>query len=387
MIHQRLYNAALEQRQDAWRKQRKSLSFADQCRDLTELREADPEYRAINAQSEQVTLRRVDLAIKAFFRRLLAGKTPGYPRFKSLARFSGWGYTQSGWSLNAATKRLSLSGIGNIRIRGKGRNQGAPVCCEVMHRNDRWYVSVTIECQPKRSRGSEAVGLDWGVTTFATLAHEDGRYSEIQNPRLLAVSAKNVASIQRKLSKKKLRSENWYKVKWLLSTATRKVAAQRHDFLHKTSAMLVGGAHLIATETLTVRNMTRAGGAHKRGLNRAILDTAPATFLSMLKAKAEEAACDFIDVPTRKVKPSQTCSSCGLQAPKLLSQREHVCPCGLRIGRDENGARVNLNWALNLKGQELTLRGGGSSGVVVDFAKLPPTKHETLPIAAVAWVE
>src|SRR5919198_3834440 len=79
-LHQRLYNAALEQRKIAYRRQRCSVSYAEQCRDLTALRTTDPDYAALNAQSAQVTLKRVDLAFKAFFRRVQAGNgKAGYP--------------------------------------------------------------------------------------------------------------------------------------------------------------------------------------------------------------------------------------------------------------------------------------------------------------------
>ncbi|MHB8148372.1 MAG: helix-turn-helix domain-containing protein [Vulcanimicrobiaceae bacterium] len=88
-LHQRLYNAALEQRKAAWRLQRKSLSAYDQSRDLTALRADDERYARLNAQSAQVTLQRLHLAFAAFFRRCKNGQTPGFPRFKAFDRFSG----------------------------------------------------------------------------------------------------------------------------------------------------------------------------------------------------------------------------------------------------------------------------------------------------------
>src|SRR5271167_1231750 len=88
--HQRLYNAALEQRITAYHAQsrRLSVSFVDQCREVTELRAADPTYAALNAQSCQVTLKRLDLAYAHFFRRVRQGQTPGFPRFKAYDRFA-----------------------------------------------------------------------------------------------------------------------------------------------------------------------------------------------------------------------------------------------------------------------------------------------------------
>src|SRR5215216_2392878 len=74
ILHQRLYNAALEQRKTAYRRQRVSVGYVEQCRDLTALRTIDADYATLNAQSAQVTLKRVKLAFDAFFRRVQAGE-------------------------------------------------------------------------------------------------------------------------------------------------------------------------------------------------------------------------------------------------------------------------------------------------------------------------
>lgn len=95
--HQQLYNAALEERISAWSKAGKSISYADQCKSLTVLRRDLPEWAdAANCSSQQMTLRRLDKAFGAFFRRVKAGQTPGFPRFKSLGRFSGFSFKSHG---------------------------------------------------------------------------------------------------------------------------------------------------------------------------------------------------------------------------------------------------------------------------------------------------
>ena len=85
-VHQRLYNKALEQRINEYKENKRSLSFYDQCRALTQWRKSIPELGALNAQSEQVTLKRLSLAFDAFFRRVKKGEKPGFPRFKSYHR-------------------------------------------------------------------------------------------------------------------------------------------------------------------------------------------------------------------------------------------------------------------------------------------------------------
>src|SRR5689334_1026461 len=86
--HQKLYNACLEQRIDAYKRCDKTLTFEDQCNELTKLRAECPEYESLNAQSEQVTIKRLDKAYERFFERVRKGERKvGFPRFKSLDRY------------------------------------------------------------------------------------------------------------------------------------------------------------------------------------------------------------------------------------------------------------------------------------------------------------
>ena len=121
--------------------------------------------------------------------------------------------------------------------------------------------------------------------------------------------------------------------------------------------------------------MTAHGGAYKKGLNRSILDTSPGKFFALLEFKAADAGIPYIEIPTRKVKPSQSCSGCGVVQKKALSERVHACACcGLRLDRDVNAARVILNYALTgfVTGRE------PSSGVEGGVTR--PRKHETSTI-------
>ncbi|WP_037367999.1 zinc ribbon domain-containing protein, partial [Salinivibrio costicola] len=86
----------------------------------------------------------------------------------------------------------------------------------------------------------------------------------------------------------------------------------------------------------------------KAGLNREILNTAPAMTLNLLSYKAEEAGSEYVEVPTKQVKPSQTCPDCGAKKKKTLTDRWHSCDCGCEKPRDVASAQVNLNWALGI---------------------------------------
>jgi putative transposase len=183
---------------------------------------------------------------------------------------------------------------------------------------------------------------------------------------------------QQNLSRKKRGSNNRKKAKIAVAKLHAKVANNRKEFLHQTTARIVKTSALIAVEKLNIKNMSAEGGAYKKGLNREILSAAPGMFHQMLKYKAEEAGIEWIEIPTREVKPSQTCHACGRQEKKPLAQRKHDCGCGAQCTRDENAARVILNWALsgNASGQELAGCG--------ELALVGSVKHETPSIDALA---
>ena len=363
--HQQLYNAALQERTEAWQKCGKSISYADQCKSLTLIRQSLPEWTFANCSSQQMTLRKLDKAFQAFFRRIKAGETPGYPRFKSLQRYPGFSFKGhgDGWRFTPGADwkhgSLRIGGVGHIRCRGRARQGGRVCASDLLFRNGAWWLSLTVE--PKlieRTRTSDAaVGIDWGVAQFLTIADEFGGHRVIENPRYHRRSAEYIAALQQAVSRKKRGSQRRKRAVKALGAARAHQSRQRLDFLHKVSAGLAGHNALIAMEELQVRNMTRSAKgtleapgknvAQKSGLNREILDTAPALFNQLIRYKVKETGGEFVDVPTRKAKPSQTCPACGQVVKKTLAERIHQCPCGHREPRDAASARVALNWALH----------------------------------------
>lgn len=387
-LHCRAYNALLEEHQRRHAAGEPAFGFSAMCKALTGWRGYADSLKGLNAQSLQVTAKRVALAFDAFFRRVKAGETPGFPRFKPAQRFAGWGYKTygDGWKLiqpGGHHGKVRLAGIGEVPMRGKGRFTGSPKTAEIICKGGKWYLSVTYDIAPEalaRQCGSEAAAFDWGLTTLLTVAKSDGTLEEVDNPRWLKVRLEQIKTLARCISAEEAtirmahdlaadapihfsqRSGKLNRLRQQLSAIHGKVARQRKDFYHKLTAALVSRFAFLGTEELAVKNMSKApkakpdpdqsgaylpnGAAQKAGLNRSILDAAPSMLIGMLRTKAAEAASVFAEANTRQLKPTQRCHACGTIVKKPLSERRHVCACGADCGRDENAAKTILRWLL-----------------------------------------
>src|SRR5258708_23179648 len=109
-----LYNAALEERIDAYRKANVTRTYFDQTKGLTEWRQGDPEASALAVCVQRGTLKRLDEAYKGFFRRVKSGGKPGFPPFRGRGRFRSLGARAfRGISIGAA--RLRFIGVPGAR--------------------------------------------------------------------------------------------------------------------------------------------------------------------------------------------------------------------------------------------------------------------------------
>jgi putative transposase len=112
---QELYNAAVQERRDAWRINRESVTFAAQSAQLPDIKGARPEFTGVYSQVLQDTLHRVDKTFKAFFARVKRKAKAGFPRFRPRPRYDGFTYPQHGFSVRGS--KLILSKIGKVKIK------------------------------------------------------------------------------------------------------------------------------------------------------------------------------------------------------------------------------------------------------------------------------
>lgn len=353
-MHCYLYNSALADRRDSYKHDGQSVTYFDQQNRLPEFKKVWTEYKALGSHALQATLKRVDFAYQRFFSGLAK-----YPKFKSIRHYSGWTYPcKAGWKAltDGVNGYLDLSNLGKIQMRGKARQWGSPTTCTILNRNGKWYASITVSCDVVRATGDGAIGLDFGV--HHAIAMSDGTI--IDAPKFLAKAAKEIRKANKEKRrkrapnrKKKIKASNRYKkAQRKVSVLIRKVGRQRQDWVHQVSSNIVRGNSLIATEKLNIKNMThkaKSGSkrkAQKTGLNRNMLDVGIGMAKSAIAYKVNEARGVYTEIPTQKVKPSQTCPMCGRVQKKELSERIHACPCGCTEDRDVAAAQIMLNWVL-----------------------------------------
>lgn len=327
-----LYNVALEQRKTWWgRGQGIGATYYQQKAELPDLKAACPEYAEVNAQVLQDVILRVERTFQAFFRRVKAGETPGYPLFQGRDRYHSFTYPQYGGGVVLDGGVLSLSKIGRIPIRLHRPLDGTPKTVTISREADGWYACIScaeVPIQPVPPTGQET-GIDVGLVHFLTRA--DGE--QVPNPRHLRTAEKALKKAQRRVSRRKKGSNRRRKAVKLLQKKHQTVRRQRRDFHHKTALALVRDYDTIYLEDVRVANMVR-----NHSLAKSISDAGWAAFRTILEAKAAWAGRQVIAVPPAYT--SQDCSGCGARVPKSLSVRTHICPaCGLVLDRDTNAAR------------------------------------------------
>jgi putative transposase len=324
-----LYNAALQERRDAWKIQRKTINYNHQQHELVGLRADDPEIKAVASDIEREPLRRVDRAFKAFFRRCKLGQKPGFPRFRAKSRYDSFTFSDK---LRITNNVIVIPNFGGIRFRTGRTLQGKPRTATIKRNGKKWEARIVCDIgpAPEKSVVSNPIGIDLGLTNFAALS--DG--TVIDNPHWTRRYEDRITRANKALALKKKGSRNRKRAVFVLREAHRRAADARHNFTHHVSKWLISNFDLIAYEKLNIAGMVRGN------LAKSILDAAWGELIWQLTYKAEEAGKWAVPVNPRNT--TINCSGCGEKVPKTLAQRTHSCPvCGLTLDRDHNAA-INI---------------------------------------------
>lgn len=357
-----LYNAALEERRGAWLWERRRVTRFEQYAALTRW---DHPVMEFGVRPARGTLLRLDRAFQDFYRRCQRGQVPGFPRFKSAARWASVEYPDTKcWRIDVrrdGVGRVHVKGVGAVRYRGAKRGiRGVPKTLVVRREGRRWRITVACAvptAEPVAPTGG-VVGIDLGVTHLA--ATSDGEL--VDNPRHLRSSLDALAARQQIFAGRRRGSHRRRKAAARVAQLHRKVARQRRDVAHKLSRRLVDDHDLIVHEDLKITNLTRRpaakpndngefdpnGAAAKAGLNREILASGWGQLLRMIAYKAEEAGRQVIAVDPRHT--SQTCHECGHVDKANREGVTFACrKCGHTAHADVNAARNILRAGLALR--------------------------------------
>lgn len=337
-----LYNQLLEERKIAWETEKKSLSYYDQAVNIPKLKKQRPSLVNAHSQVLQNVAVRLDLAFKAFFRRVKAGEKPGYPRFKGKGRYNSMTFPQIPVGCCIKDDKLFVSKIGHIKIVLHRQLEGTPKTATMCKSaTNKWYVYFSCEVEPKRlSLNNKAVGIDVGLHSFTTLSTGEA----IACPKFFRQEEKALAKAQRQLSKTEKSTPPCKHRKKVVARVHERIAFRRDNFAHQHSRQLVNSFGVISVEDLEINRMN-----HNHCLAKSISDAAWSMFFWMLLYKAAEAGRVFIRV--NPAYTSQDCSGCGHRQSMPLVERIYNCPCcHLKINRDLNAALNILRLGLQSLG-------------------------------------
>jgi len=337
-----LYNSALQERRDAYRIAGKSISYHDQAIQLPEIKKTRTDLKDIHSQVLQDVLKRLDRAMDAFLRRVKAGETPGYPRFRSRSRYDSFTFTQSGFEIKDG--KLFLSKIGHIKIKLHRQIEGKIKTCSIRRTaTGKWFACFCCEVEViPLAPNTEAVGADAGLTALLTLSNGE----KIDAPKFFREEEKELAKVQRQLSKAAKGSKQRKKARKKVARVHERIANKRSNYAHKLSHVLVLCYGMIFFEDLKIRNMVR-----NHHLAKSIQDAAWNQMVRYTSYKAANAG-RYVDTVDPS-KTTQNCSGCGRLVKKTLSERVHRCPyedCGLVLDRDHNAALNILRLGLQSVG-------------------------------------
>ena len=359
----RLYNAALESWQSAykstryWRGKENAVSpnLYDQMREYTDIRADDPTYGDMSVQIGRGVLMRLDRARNAFFRRAKAGGKPGFPKYKSARRWDSIEINQTTPSMVANEKGnlvVKVKGLPILKIKPKRELPDSKRLKRiVIKRTPRGvYVSLTyaVESEPLPKTGKVA-GVDMGVTT---------RFALSNGVSYARAESGDFSDLQRRAARARRGSNNRRKLYARLARARHKDAVRRRNELHRITTEIIRSNDFIAIENLNVGAMSKSasgtveepgrGVSAKRGLNRAILEQAWGTARAQLEYKAARRGRELTAVDARHT--SQTCSVCGLVDAQARRGKRYACArCGNEMDADTNAARVILARGLAMK--------------------------------------
>lgn len=266
-------------------------------------------------------------------------KKKGFPKFKKKYKRDSFYIDNENFSISPCGRMIKIPKIKewiNMKEAFRFHHLNPKLVSATISRTaDKWFVSIAVELPDPiktKSENQASVGIDLGISAFATCFDDNAQKINGKNPYKLYL--RRVKLLNRQLSKKVRGSNNYEKAKLKLSKLHMRIANIRNDFIHKVTTDIIRKYDIIGIETLNVRGMTK-----NHCLARSVLDQGFFEFSRQLTYKAKRNG-NFLFKADRWYPSSKTCSECKTKIDSLpLSIRSWTCACGAFHDRDENSAK------------------------------------------------
>jgi putative transposase len=339
-----VYNKALAMQKANYEAGGKFVGYVAMAKHLTEWRNGTqtPWLKDAPVHPLQHALIDLERAYKNFF-----AKRAMFPRFKRKGKGESLRYPDAKqFEIDQANSRIKLRKVGWVRYRNSRDMLGLAKNITVSQSGGKWFASIQSEREVEQPMpiATSAVGIDMGITRFATLSDSSfiAPLSSFKKHEI------RLRRYQRAMNRKVKFSWNWQKAKRRVQLIHARIGNTRRDFLHKTTAAISKNHAMVAIEDLQVRNMSKSAKgnaeksgknvAAKSGLNKSILDQGWFEFRRQLEYKLNWNGGMLIAVPAHHT--SQTCPACGhVSAENRQTQAHFECvDCGYSNNADVVGA-------------------------------------------------
>ena len=370
------YNYFLNERKKEYENNKKSLSYVDNAKSLTELKKQE-QYswlNEINSQSLQSSLKHLDDAYNGFFK-----KRTGFPKFKSKHTKNSFKVPQFVRLENGKLKIPKFDEPIDV-ILHRSFSGIIKQCTISRTPTNEYFVSILVETEHnKLEKTGKSIGIDLGLKDFV-ITSDGYRY---KNNRYTKTYSKKLKEHQQHLSRKTKGSNRYQKQKLKVAKLHKKITNSRLDNLHKVSTELIKKYDLIVVEDLNIKGMIK-----NNKLSKYISDASWSKFIELLTYKAEWNDKKIVKID-RFFPSSKTCNSCGYINQNLkLDMREWTCPsCNTKLDRDLNASMNILNEGYKLissgtddyrRGDKIRPTSVGTIGEASKILNLVSESHESL---------
>lgn len=296
---------------------------------------------------DSLALCNAQINLKSAYSKYFGVKRIGCPKYKS-KKHSGFSYTTNNVhnSIQIVKKTIKLPKLGVVRINKHRtpKQNWTLKSVTVERKSGKYYAVVLFEFYEdiKPVTVKSVIGLDYSSPNF----YVDDKGNEANYPRFYRKTEVKLAREQRKLSKMRRFSNNYYKQKQRVAKLQEHVANQRKDFVHKLSTEIANRYDAVCVEDLDLH--AQAQTLH---LGKSVGDNGFGLFRNCLEYKLMERGKYFIKVD-KWFASSKTCNICGYKNKDIaLKDRVWTCPeCKTFHHRDTNAA-------INIKNEGLRLLG------------------------------